>query len=65
MKILIHAGNIFLLVISIALPIERVYAAASGLKVRMSFAAISGAVAPVWIAKTWVLRKTAWTSIPC
>jgi ABC-type nitrate/sulfonate/bicarbonate transport system substrate-binding protein len=51
MNVLIHAGNVLLLVISMTLPSERVYAAATGLKVRMSFAAISGAVAPVWIAK--------------
>ncbi len=52
MKVFIYAAcALLLLIISIALPIERVSAAASGLKVRMSFAAISGAVAPVWIAK--------------
>jgi ABC-type nitrate/sulfonate/bicarbonate transport system substrate-binding protein len=41
----------FLLVISIVLPIDGANAAIAGRKIRMSFAAISGAVAPIWIAK--------------
>ena len=40
-----------LLVISTAFPIDRASAATAARKVRMSFAAISGAVAPIWIAK--------------
>ncbi len=46
-QILIHASFALLVVISI----QRVNAATAGRKVRMSFAAISGAVAPIWIAK--------------
>jgi len=51
MRIVIHASVALLVVISIAFPIERVKAATAARKVRMSFAAISGAVAPIWIAK--------------
>jgi len=40
-----------ILVISIGLPIGRAFAATPARRVRMSFAAISGAVAPIWIAK--------------
>ena len=50
-EIYIHASFALLAVISIAFPIERANAATAGHKVRMSFAAISGAVAPIWIAK--------------
>ena len=50
-QILIHASFSLLVVISIAFSIVRVNAATAGRKVRMSFAAISGAVAPIWIAK--------------
>src|SRR2546428_3990498 len=50
-EIYIHASFALLVVISIAFSIERANAATAGRKVRMSFAAISGAVAPIWIAK--------------
>src|SRR5437660_11641836 len=50
-QILIHASFALLVVISIAFSIERVKAATAARKVRMSFAAISGSVDPIWIAK--------------
>ena len=50
-EIYIHASFALLVVISIGFPIERASSATAGRKVRMSFAAISGAVAPIWIAK--------------
>ena len=39
------------LIVLVILPLERTDAATAARKVRMSFAAISGAVAPIWIAK--------------
>jgi ABC-type nitrate/sulfonate/bicarbonate transport system substrate-binding protein len=50
-KAYLYAFFALLVVICIAVPIERTNAATAGRRVRMSFAAISGAVAPIWIAK--------------
>jgi len=50
-EIYVYAYLALLAVVSVAFPIERASAATAGRKVRMSFAAISGAVAPIWIAK--------------
>ena len=47
----VGASLVLLLSLSLLLPLERSFAAAPGIKVRMSFAAISGAVAPIWLAK--------------
>jgi ABC-type nitrate/sulfonate/bicarbonate transport system substrate-binding protein len=50
-QIYIHGFVALLLVAFIVLPIHRASGATPARKVRMSFAAMSGAVAPIWIAK--------------
>src|SRR5262245_26542971 len=47
----IHGSVALLVVLLIVFSIERAIGATPSRKVRMSFAAISGAVAPIWIAK--------------
>ena len=47
----VGATVVLLMGLSLLLSMERSFAAAPGIKVRMSFAAISGAVAPIWLAK--------------
>jgi ABC-type nitrate/sulfonate/bicarbonate transport system substrate-binding protein len=50
-QISIHSFVALLSLVFIVLPIDQASAATPTRKVRMSFAAISGAVAPIWIAK--------------